>query len=237
MSLPYFFIDYIGPHSTELVLDEETSKHIVQVLRMQKGKKIRLTDGKGRAVETEIVDAHKKHCLVHVISSEFFPRESPQLTIAISLIKNVSRFEWFLEKATELGTAEIVPLICERTERLRIRQERLVSICKSAMLQSMQTWMPSLHEARPYMDVIKNAAQHQKMIAHCAGGEKRDLSSVFDPSGNSHIILIGPEGDFSDAEIAKAMQLGFDPVSLGNTRLRTETAGIVAAAGCRRRES
>jgi 16S rRNA (uracil1498-N3)-methyltransferase len=234
MSLPYFFIENINPSGSELILDEETSKHIVQVLRMQNGERLLLTNGKGYSIEGEITDAHKKHSIVNIISSAFTQREKPELTIAISLIKNASRFEWFLEKATELGTAEIIPLICDRTEREKIRHDRFISICKSAMLQSLQTWLPVVHEPVNFIDVVSGAKQQQKMIAYCSESEKRSLSSVFEESLDSHIILIGPEGDFTDKEVAKARELQFQPVSLGKTRLRTETAGIFAAAVCRK---
>jgi 16S rRNA (uracil1498-N3)-methyltransferase len=234
MSLPYFFIENIGASSTGLTLDEETSRHIVQVLRMDRGERLLLTDGKGQLAEAEITEAHKKHTSVQIISSEFIPRELPQLTIGISLIKNTSRFEWFLEKATELGTAEIIPLICDHTERQKLRHDRFISICKSAMLQSMQSWLPTVHESRNFMEVASGALQQQKMIAHCAKDEKYSLPSIFNPSLDSHIILIGPEGDFSEREINIAKEMNFQPVSLGNTRLRTETAGLFAAVVCRK---
>lgn len=234
MSLPYFFLENFDPFAKELALEEETSRHIVQVLRMKEGERLMLTDGRGHSIEGEIISAHKKHSSVNIISSRIIPRSAPQLTIAISLIKNVNRFEWFLEKATELGTAEIIPLICERTESEKFRYDRLTGICKSAMLQSLQTWLPLLHEPRNFLEVAMEARQQQKMIAHCADDAKRNLSSVFNPSLDSHIILIGPEGDFSENEIRSSINLKFEAVSLGNTRLRTETAGIFAAAVCRR---
>lgn len=233
MALPFFFADHI-PDSGELTLDEENSRHIVQVLRMQPGEKFLLTDGKGNAAETEISDAHKKHCTVNIISSTVTERSSPRLTIAISLIKNAGRFEWFLEKATELGTAEIIPLITDRTEKQHSRHERFVSICRSAMLQSSQVWMPVVHKPQYFSDVVENARQQQKLIAHCTEEDKTGLASAFNASLESHIILIGPEGDFSDQEIVKAKTLDFKGVSLGNTRLRTETAGIYAAVVCKR---
>lgn len=227
MSLPYFFAEYIS--ESETALEEETSKHIVQVLRMKPGEHLRLTDGKGNAAEGEITDAHKKHCIVKIINKEFIPKPSRQLTIAISLIKNMSRFEWFIEKATELGVAEIIPMICERTEKQKFRHGRFLNICTSAMLQSMQTWRPQLHEPVNFKDVVNDSKHQQKIIAHCLDDDKRMLNKVFDASLSSHIILIGPEGDFSVNEINLAREHGFIPVSLGGTRLRTETAGIYAS--------
>lgn len=227
MALPYFFTSAIT--AEELTLDEDNSRHIVQVLRMDTAEHILLTDGKGTSAEAEIILANKKHCTVHVINRVYHPRPARQLTIAISLIKNVSRFEWFLEKATELGTASIIPLICERTEKQKFRIDRFSNICKSAMLQSMQYWLPDLHEAQSFDDVIKQAAQQQKLIAHCVEDEKQELLLYAADSSFSRIILIGPEGDFTTDEIEAAKGSGFKPVSLGHTRLRTETAGMYAA--------
>lgn len=225
MSLPLFFSENIS--STDL--NEETSRHILQVLRMHKGERIRITDGKGNIDEAEIVAATKKHCSVKILSKEFIEQRLPQVTIAISLVKNSSRFEWFVEKATELGIFSIVPLICERTERQKFRHDRFLGICKSAMLQSMQAWMPVLHEPVNFKELVSSASQAQKFIAHCAEGERSELKNSFDSDFASHIILIGPEGDFTPNEISLARQNGFSPVALGPTRLRTETAGVYSA--------
>ena len=213
-----------------LDLDEDTSRHVIQVLRMQEGEKIKLTDGNGHSAVAIISAAHKKHASIKIISFDTARPRTPRLTIAISLLKNTSRFEWFLEKATELGAYEIVPMLCERTVREKFRHERMLGICKSAMLQSMQTWLPVLTEPISFNDVVSRAAHQQKMIAHCVKDAKVDFSSLYNPSLETHIILIGPEGDFSEQEITKAKESNFVPVSLGSNRLRTETAGIFAAA-------
>lgn len=226
-SLPFFYAPNIADNP--LTLDEESSRHIVQVLRMQEGEHVLLTDGLGNSAEGEIIGAHKKHCVVRIIQLEFIPKPSHQLTIAISLVKNSSRFEWFLEKATELGVSEVIPMICERTERQKFRADRYSNICRSAMLQSRQTWLPVLHEAKDFNEVIRMAAHHQRFIAHCAEDDKHILNGAYDHLLDTHIILIGPEGDFTTVEIETAKRNGFLPVSLGNTRLRTETAGIFAA--------
>lgn len=230
MSLPYFFIDSLYAEMRNIELDEDTSRHIIQVLRMQEREKIKLTDGKGNSAESIIITTHKKHATVQVTAFETAPPEFSRLTIAISLVKNASRFEWFLEKATELGVAEIIPLLCERTERQKFRHDRMMGICKSAMLQSMQIWLPVLSEPLHFNEMISNARHQQKMIAHCVKDAKIEFSSLYNPSLESHIILIGPEGDFTEKEIVKAKECSFVPVSLGPTRLRTETAGIFAAA-------
>jgi 16S rRNA (uracil1498-N3)-methyltransferase len=230
MSLSYFFIDDLNEETRQLELDEDASRHIIQVLRMQEGEKLKLTDGKGHFAHAIISVAHKKHSEVKLVSFESAPPPDRRLTIAISLVKNTSRFEWFLEKATEFGTAEIIPIICDRTEKQKFRYDRMIGICKSAMLQSLQTWLPVLHEPENFLDIVSQAAHQQKMIAHCARDAKVEFSSLYNPSLESHIILIGPEGDFTDSEIIKARAMNFIPVSLGSNRLRTETAGIFAAA-------
>lgn len=233
MSLPYFFTEQIAAPGWEITLDEETSKHIVQVLRMSEDEKLLLTDGCGTSATAQIIKAHKKHCTVNIISTEFKERELPLLTIAISLIKNTSRFEWFIEKAAELGTAEIIPMICERTEKQHSRHDRFASICKSAMLQSSQVWMTKIHEPAKFSDVINRPVEGNKYIGHISE-HKRALNDLFNADINSHIILIGPEGDFSSSEISLALDRGFIPVSMGTTILRVETAGIYAAAICRK---
>jgi len=229
MALPFFYITDYNSSQKEIVLDEDTSRHVVQVLRMKEGEKLNLTDGKGSLITAEVIDAHKKHCSVKIIDSQFTTYTSRKVTIAISLLKNTSRFEWFLEKATEIGVSEIIPLICERTEKQKFRYDRMKGICISAMLQSQQTWLPVLHEPKQFSHLaIGQFDDQQKFIAHCEeSGQKKNLST-FQPFNNS-TILIGPEGDFSKEEIEFALQKSFIPVSLGETRLRTETAGIVAA--------
>ena len=233
MQLPFFYIESIDPTTKFVVLDEETSRHIVQVLRMKKGEKINLTDGKGNLLTSEIVLDHKKHCEVKVIDSRLTTPDSRLTTIAISLLKSTPRFEWFLEKATEIGVSEIIPLICERTEKQKFRFERMQQICINAMLQSQQCWLPVLHKPMVYellfrQEEIANA--DQKFIAHCIEEEKKSLLNSHISSSMHSIILIGPEGDFSKVEIGLARQYNFIPVSLGITRLRSETAGVVAAA-------
>ena len=229
MALPFFYIEKIDPSASSITLDEDTSKHVVQVLRMQAGEQLQLTDGKGNLFTTEIIDDNRKKCVVKILRSTNVQRSTTDVTIAISLIKNSSRFEWFLEKATELGVTQIIPLICERTEKEKFRLDRLKSILVSAMLQSQQCWLPVLHEPTKFNALITEATDQQKFIAHCIDDTKRDLTDLINGSLSSKIILIGPEGDFTEEEIELAIENHYSAVSLGNTRLRTETAGIVAA--------
>jgi 16S rRNA (uracil1498-N3)-methyltransferase len=225
MVLPYFFVESLTDKSIQL--DEDTSKHMISVLRMNKGERVLLTDGKGKKGRAQITDDNRKRCVVEIQSIETEEESAPKVCIAISIIKNASRFEWFLEKATEIGVNEIIPLLCERTEKEKFRYDRMNGILISAMLQSQQTWLPVLHQPTAFNDVVKSSLQDQKFIAHCLPEEKHQLSSATNhlPS----IILIGPEGDFTEKEIMFALEANFVPVALGDTRLRTETAGIVAA--------
>lgn len=228
MALPFFYIPDFKAGQQTVILDEDNSRHIIQVLRMKTGQLLNLTDGNGHLLTAIITDEHKKHCTVQIEQTEIKPAPERKITIAISLLKNTSRFEWFLEKATEIGVNSIIPLICDRTEKEKFRADRLQGILVSAMLQSQQSWLPVLHEPVEYKNVftietVKSASA--KFIAHCEDtNDKRPISPA-----NSSIILIGPEGDFTPAEIEQALQQNFIPVTLGNTRLRTETAGMVAA--------
>lgn len=231
--LPFFYIPSFdqGPY---LDLGEENSRHIIQVLRMKKGEPLKLTDGLGHILLAEVWEEHKKHGRVIIKKVDEVKPPSPKTTLAISLVKNASRFEWFLEKATEIGIGCIQPLICTRTEREKFRYDRFQGILISAMLQSQQAWLPVLEEPVNLSDYLnKDHGQAEKFIAHCVEGNKQDLGTR-SFSGEERILLIGPEGDFTPEEIDLAIAQGFLPVSLGETRLRTETAGIVGSVLLRR---
>ena len=231
-NLPFFFIETTDSDSIQL--DESNSKHIVQVLRMTEGEMINLTDGKGNLITSTIKKADKKKCIVSITGKEKIPSAERKISICISLLKNSNRFEWFLEKATEIGISEIVPLLCKRTEKQNFRMDRMQQILISALIQSRQCWLPILHEPVKFNSFLDGAegvnAYQQKFIAHCIPEEKRNLSDLLNSNLASQIILIGPEGDFTPDEIEKARQHHFIPVALGETRLRAESAGIVAAA-------
>ena len=228
MPLPFFY-EEILTDADRFSVSEESSRHIAQVLRMQEGEQLMLTNGKGQTLTVEIVIPHKKKTEVKIIHKEFMPHGNPPVDIAISFIKSASRFEWFLEKATEVGISAIIPLLCKRTEKSHFRQDRMKTILISAMLQSRQAWLPELHAPVKINDFIKSNAYGQKFIAHCVDEEKKVLNQEVVDAAASKIILIGPEGDFTDQEINDALTQGYIPVSLGETRLRTETAGLVAA--------
>lgn len=228
MQLPFFYINDYDASQKQIVLNEETSKHVVQVLRMKVGEQLNLTDGKGNLLTCEITDDNKKHCWVEVIDKKFKEQPARKVSIAISLLKNTNRFEWFLEKATEIGVSEITPMLCERTEKEKFRNDRMQGIVISAMLQSQQCWLPILHEPAEFEKIVSKVSAEQKFIAHCDDSPNKNNLSIFQLLGSS-TILIGPEGDFTKKEIEVALQQQFIPVSLGQTRLRTETAGVVAS--------
>ena len=228
MALPFFYVEDIPNLADLLQLNEETSKHMVQVLRMNTGAMVSLTDGKGKKVIAEIVDAHKKKCSVLIKAIDILPPRENKTAIAISLVKNTSRFEWFLEKATELGVSALYPLLCERTEKQHFRMDRMKGILVSAMLQSQQLWLPEIHPPLSFTDVIQTKIYQAKYIAYCGEEYPRNLFHQKN-TGLETIILIGPEGDFTSSEVKQSIEKGFEPVSLGSNRLRTETAGVAAA--------
>lgn len=226
MQLPYFYETDLNKNDQEFILSETTNRHCVQVLRMREGNKIQLLNGKGLIATAEIKVLSKKQSVVHIL--EINQEESPgkKIHIAISLIKNNSRFEWFLEKAVEIGATEITPIICEHTEKQHYRIDRMQQIVISAMLQSRRMFLPLLHESVLFNEAIKNTLHFDsKFIAHCDNSAKK-LLMEYCPVKKDVILLIGPEGDFSQMEITLALENNFVPVSLGENRLRTETAGI-----------
>lgn len=195
---------------------------------MKVGEELQLTNGKGLSFIASIISEDKKRTVVLPGESIITSRPAKKISIAISILKNVTRFEWFLEKATEIGISEIQPFISKRTEHTRFRSDRMHGILVSAMLQSQQTWLPILHEPVSFEEIISQPPLAQQLIAHCEEGRKNFINEL--PSSTETRMLIGPEGDFTADEINIALQKNYLPVSLGETRLRAETAGIVAAA-------
>jgi 16S rRNA (uracil1498-N3)-methyltransferase len=230
MASPYFYFAHLATMADEFALNENSSRHIVQVLRMQPDEILRLTDGKGLSVQARIQDANKKKCLVKIIEKHRQEKPARSVQIGISLLKNTSRFEWFLEKATELGITGIIPLKCARTEKQQFRIERMQGILESALIQSQQVWMPVIEEPQHFTAVVTKSVATQRFIAHCEPGSKKKLSAwTGDDAANSQLLLIGPEGDFSEEEIKLALENHFIPVGLGDTRLRSETAALAGA--------
>jgi 16S rRNA (uracil1498-N3)-methyltransferase len=228
MDIPYFFEAGIQETDTSYTLSEATSKHCTQVLRMKAGAVIHLTNGKGYLFTAIIISIDKRHCYVQVSKVEFTERKGKQVAIGIGLIKNTGRFEWFIEKATELGIAAIYPIHAKRSSREHFRYDRTQQVMIAAMLQSQQTWLPQLHKPQTVAEVIDTSQQYaQHFIAHCLETEKQPLPILL-PDATAQ-ILIGPEGDFTEEEISLAVDNNYMPVTLGQTRLRTETAGVAAA--------
>jgi len=229
MASPYFYFARLASMTEDFALDENASRHIVQVLRMQAGESLRLTDGKGLSVRVTIREPNKKKCLVSIVEKQKHQPPERSVRIGVSLLKNTSRFEWFLEKATELGISEIIPLKCVRTEKQQFRMDRMQGILESALVQSQQVWMPVIHEPKLFMPWVNEVQADQKWIAHCDPDVKGKLIEVVNPNLSSRLILIGPEGDFTQEEIKLALDAGFTAVELGDTRLRSETAAVAAA--------
>jgi 16S rRNA (uracil1498-N3)-methyltransferase len=210
-------------------LDENESKHTIRVLRMTNGTPVRLVDGKGNLYDGFILNPDSKKCEISITGCiKDFEKRNYHLHIAISPIKNTDRFEWFVEKSVEIGIDEITPLICRNTEKPGIKTERINNLIVSAMKQSLKATKTILNEPRSFNEFINTPFSGNRMIACCDNSiTRKGISDVCQKSGNA-LILIGPEGDFSAEEIKQAASSGFIPVHLGQSRLRTETAGIAA---------
>ena len=233
MQLPFFFLENFDEHSDRQVLSDDSSRHILQVLRMKQGESLHLTDGKGLLITGVLSGVEKKKAVVEVQHIEKVPPNIRQVYMGVSLLKNATRFEWFLEKAGELGVDGVIPLICERTERRQFRMDRARQILISAILQSQKCYLPELMEPVQFDQLMHTAylsRYDKKWIAHCAEDEKISIRDMNDETYYNGLILIGPEGDFSEREIQLAKNTGFVAVSVGEERLRTETAAVAAAA-------
>ncbi len=217
-----------------LTLGEEDSKHCVKVLRMAEGDTIEVVDGNGTLYTCRIAMAHPKRCVVEVVDSvKQLPHWGCRITLAIAPTKNLDRIEWLVEKCVEMGIDRIIPLRCHNSERTVLKTERLKKIMVSAMKQSLKATLPQLDEMTPIEQVIGQAGSGIRCIAYCDAllprEERLSLATAYKP-GQDVTVLIGPEGDFSPDEVAMAREAGFVPVTLGESRLRTETAGLMAVA-------
>ncbi|WP_298370288.1 16S rRNA (uracil(1498)-N(3))-methyltransferase [uncultured Lutibacter sp.] len=223
-----FYNSEINETTKNFTFDKTESRHIVRVLRKKEGDTIFITNGLGFLFNSEIVIANDKRCLVKINSFETHNKPwNYYLHIAIAPTKLNDRFEWFLEKATEIGIDEITPIICEHSERKVLKLDRMEKIIHSAAKQSLKFTFPKINKPIAFSQFIKTPIDGQLFIAHCEETDKKTLKSQLKPSTNT-TILIGPEGDFSTMEIRQSLEHKFIPVSLGESRLRTETAGIVA---------
>ncbi|GAB6010306.1 16S rRNA (uracil(1498)-N(3))-methyltransferase [Dysgonomonas reticulitermitis] len=213
---------------TDSELPFEEARHCIKVLRKKEGDEILLADGKGNFYDAEIIQANPKHCIVNIVKS--IPQKKNRnfnLQIAFAPTKNMDRVEWFAEKATEIGIDCFSPILCQHSERKEIKLQRIEKILVSAMKQSQKAYLPRLDEMQSFSQFVKQEFDGQKFIAHCYPQEKPILKEVY-KKGMNALILIGPEGDFSEKEVEEAILSGFQPISLGESRLRTETAALAA---------
>jgi 16S rRNA (uracil1498-N3)-methyltransferase len=222
-----FYNSDIKQGDSTFFFDKEESKHIVKVLRKKESDKIFITNGLGFLYESEIITASEKKCEVKITKETFHKPTNFHTHIAVAPTKMNDRLEWFLEKATEIGIHEITPIICDNSERKVYKIDRAEKIVQSAMKQSLQFYLPKINEPISYSQFVKQSFDGKKFIAHCEETERKAFQNEVKPN-EKITILIGPEGDFSTKEIKLAIENQFIPVTLGNTRLRTETAALVA---------
>lgn len=210
-------------------LPEEESGHCVRVLRLKEGDSLHITDGRGTLYRAVVEDAHPKRCTIRIVEEHAEWEKRPyRLTVAVAPTKNIDRIEWFVEKATECGIDRIVPLLCDHSERKVIKGERLKKIAVSAMKQSLKAYLPQIDPLTPIKEILREPFEGVKLIAHCEEDMERIFMGEVIAKGQDVMILIGPEGDFSVAEIEAARKAGFREVTLGESRLRTETAALAA---------
>lgn len=223
-----FFHPEVSGEETQIIFPRDESKHIVKVLRKKEGDILHITNGRGMLFTTEIISANQNSCIAKIVSSEKSVPPTYHLHLAVAPTKMNDRFEWFLEKATEIGVQEITPVICEHSERKIVKTERFERVIQSAMKQSLHTFLPDLNEAISFKEFLEKEQNGQKYIAHCEEGSQKGLFSKEFLKNSTVTVLIGPEGDFSSEEINLALKNDWKPISLGNSRLRTETAAVVA---------
>ena len=227
---------YCPDIATTLTLSEEESHHCVKVLRLAAGDEIDVVDGNGTWHHARITMAHQKRCAVEIVHSESrAPHWPHKIEVGIAPTKNIDRIEWMIEKCTEMGIDRITPLQCRYSERKEVKPERLRKILVSAMKQSLKATLPQLDAMTPVMNVIKSPFQGKRFIAYCdmtlPREQRKTFAQEYDP-GEDTLILIGPEGDFSIEEVRMAHAAGFRSITLGESRLRTETAAVQAVASC-----
>jgi 16S rRNA (uracil1498-N3)-methyltransferase len=224
-----FFIPELEGSQTSVCLGSEESRHCISSLRMIAGDLILLTNGRGLKATGRITGPDKKQCMVEVVETCHIPERNCRLHLAVAPTKNHDRFEWFAEKATELGVEEITPLICSRSERKKIQKDRLSRVITAALKQSGGYWLPGVNGETAFNELVRQSFAGTKYIAYCSEVPAVLLFKALERSANC-TILIGPEGDFSQDEVKLAMQHGFQTVSLGRNRLRTETAAVTACS-------
>ena len=224
-----FFNETISENDSEITFSKEESKHITKVLRKSEGDFVNITNGNGYFFKAQITLAGINKCKAEIIETSYQEKETHHIHLAVAPTKMNDRYEWFLEKATEIGIQEITPIICDHSERKMVKLERLKKIIQSATKQSLRYHMPVVNEAITFSKFINSHKNEILLIAHCEETDRKSLKEILANSNSKKItVLIGPEGDFSTKEIEAAIAKKYQPVTLGNTRLRTETAAIVA---------
>ena len=226
------FLFYAPDIQQSLSLPEEESQHCIKVLRMKSGDHIHIIDGVGGLYEAQIIEAHPKRTQIEILTQQTeYGRRPFRLHLAVAPTKNIDRFEWFVEKATEIGFDELTPLCCRYSERKIIKPERIEKILVSAAKQSLKAYVPILNPMTTFKEFVNNSTfltPHSSLfIAHCHNQPKQHLFNACQPGGNV-VVMVGPEGDFSEEEVELALRNSFQAISLGESRLRTETAGVVA---------
>lgn len=219
----FFDPEFIG----EGRLNETESKHCINVLRHKAGDTIVVANGKGKYFTCQILDAHPKKCELKQVETKTFPPHPFKIHLAVAPTKSNDRFEWMIEKAMELGIDEITPLLCQHSERKKVRTDRIERVVIAAMKQSLKAYMPKINELTPFETFLNHAHTSQGFIAHCHESDKTPLKQAY-TVGTDCVLCIGPEGDFSENEVELATKTHFETISLGNSRLRTETAGVIA---------
>ena len=223
-----FYNPNITETDIEVIFDKEESRHITKVLRKNEGDLLHITNGKGFLFDAALSSTHPKNCIATIKTAKKLPALPYHLHLAVAPTKSNDRYEWFLEKATEIGVSEITPIICEHSERKAVKLDRFEKIIQSAMKQSLKTYLPKLNSPMYFKEFLASKpAEELKFIAHCEESKKSLLKAVINTK-KSMLILIGPEGDFSNREIHQAISEKYIPISLGISRLRTETAALTA---------
>lgn len=225
----YFYQENLDNSVTQFAFSPEESRHMVKALRKREGDTVHITNGKGLVFTAEILEANPKRCMGRILETRKVHPTMHSLHLAVAPTKKADRFEWFLEKATEMGVDQITPLICEHSEREHLQMERMRRILQEAMKQSLRAYLPTLNDPVPLGTFLEGKHPDLKFIAHCEEDDKVELKRRL-AADKDVVVLIGPEGDFSPSEIRMAEDRGFLPVSLGQYRLRTETAALMACA-------
>ncbi len=228
-NIPFFYDNEIS--TTEIyTLNHEEAKHAIRSLRLKKGDIIVITNGKGQIYKGKLINDHYQHAEVVIVSVENMPKKNYYVHVALSITQQAERFEWFVEKATELGIDEITPIICQRTEKKNLKTERLQKIAIASIKQSRQAYLPKINEAIPFEQLITKNLRVNKGIAACHGTRQKIQEWIKTSESSNFLLAIGPEGDFTPIELTAAKNVGYTILDLGPNTLRSETAALILPA-------